>query len=71
MSIIVRVTRHLDSETIHLPEVKELVGKDVEIVVRDATETTPEPDHFPLRGSVIRFDDPFAPVAEEDWEALE
>jgi len=23
-----------------------------------------------LRGSVLRFDDPFAPVAENDWEAL-
>ena len=23
-----------------------------------------------LRGSVLRFDDPFAPVAEGDWEAL-
>ncbi len=23
-----------------------------------------------LRGSVLRFDDPFAPVGENDWEAL-
>ena len=23
-----------------------------------------------LRGSVLRFDDPFAPVGEKDWEAL-
>jgi antitoxin (DNA-binding transcriptional repressor) of toxin-antitoxin stability system len=23
-----------------------------------------------LRGSVLRFDDPTAPVSEEDWEAL-
>jgi hypothetical protein len=23
-----------------------------------------------LRGSVLRFDDPFAPVCENDWEAL-
>ena len=23
-----------------------------------------------LRGSVLRFDDPFAPVDENDWEAL-
>ena len=24
----------------------------------------------PLRGSVLRFDEPFAPVGENDWEAL-
>ena len=23
-----------------------------------------------LHGSVVRFDDPFAPVAEGDWDAL-
>ena len=31
------------------------------------------PDADPLeqlRGSVLRFDDPFAPVGENDWEAL-
>jgi antitoxin (DNA-binding transcriptional repressor) of toxin-antitoxin stability system len=31
------------------------------------------PDANPLeelRGSVLRFDDPFAPVGEDDWEAL-
>jgi len=31
------------------------------------------PDTNPLeelRGSVLRFDDPFAPVGENDWEAL-
>jgi hypothetical protein len=26
---------------------------------------------FPLQGSVIRYDDPFAPVAEADWESLQ
>jgi antitoxin (DNA-binding transcriptional repressor) of toxin-antitoxin stability system len=32
------------------------------------------PDANPLeelRGSVLRFDDPFVPVGENDWEALE
>lgn len=24
----------------------------------------------PLRGTVLRYDDPFAPVAESEWEAL-
>ena len=32
---------------------------------RPAADPLPEP-----RGSVLRFDDPFAPVCENDWEAL-
>jgi hypothetical protein len=29
-----------------------------------------EGDPYPLRGSVVRYDRPTDPVAEEDWEAL-
>jgi histidinol-phosphate/aromatic aminotransferase/cobyric acid decarboxylase-like protein len=29
----IRIQRHIDSETLQLPELKELIGKDVEIVV--------------------------------------
>ena len=25
----------------------------------------------PLRGAVLRYDEPFAPAAESDWEALQ
>ena len=28
-----------------------------------------DPASFPLRGSVLRYDDPTGSVAEEDWEA--
>jgi len=30
---VIRVRTHLDSETLRLPELKDLIGKDVEIVV--------------------------------------
>ncbi len=69
MKATVRVRRHLDSETIYLPEAKELLGKEVEIVVRELDETAEPADQFPLRGSVLKYEDPFEPVAEEDWEA--
>jgi hypothetical protein len=26
---------------------------------------------YPLRGAVLHYDEPFAPVAESDWEALQ
>jgi FtsP/CotA-like multicopper oxidase with cupredoxin domain len=41
-------------------------GERVDVVVRshdDATQTAVE-----LRGSVLRYEKPFDPVAEEDWE---
>jgi len=69
MKATVRVRRHLDSETVYLPEAKGLLGKDVEIVVREVDEAAEPADQFPLRGSVLKYDDPFEPVAEEDWEA--
>ena len=26
---------------------------------------------YPLYGTIVRYDDPFAPVAQSDWEALQ
>jgi hypothetical protein len=68
-----KLTRHVDSETLHLPELRAFLGKDVEIIVREAASATvddAEAARYPLRGSVLWDDgDPFAPaVSEEDWE---
>lgn len=60
MANVVRIKRHLDSETVHLPELREMVGHDVEIVVRELE--SPEP--ISLKGSVLRYDDPLAPLSE-------
>jgi hypothetical protein len=71
----VKITRRLDSETLYLPELRPLLGKQVEIIVLEAEtnasggERTSTPED--LRGSVLRYDSPFEPaVPEEDWEAL-
>ncbi len=69
MTVQVRVRRRLESDTIRIPELKELVGKDVEIVVTEA-EPAPRRPAKPLEGSVLRYDDPFGPaVPPDDWEA--
>ena len=36
----IRIRRHLDSETLHLPELRGMIGRDVEIIVRDDTHAT-------------------------------
>lgn len=77
MSTTVRVRRHIDS--LDLPELAEFLGKEVEIVVTEVSKPTatrgddygPQPtERYPLRGSVLKYNDPFGPaVPEEDWEA--
>lgn len=70
----IRVKRHIDSETVHLPELRPLIGKEVEIIVveQNGGEMTiaEEQACYPLRGSVLRDDEPFETVGEGDWEAL-
>ena len=71
----IRVTRTLDSETIYLPQLRPLVGQQVEIIVLSAdvsvpTSTTEDTLTNPLAGSVLRYDDPFEPAVHADeWEA--
>jgi hypothetical protein len=44
-------------------------GQEVEVIVLPVARSQAPTSH-PLRGSVMRYDDPTAPVAEEDWAAL-
>jgi hypothetical protein len=77
----VTIRRKVRAGQTDVPELAAFEGKDVEITVTEvdvSASTVPEPwpdngptDRYPLRGSVLRFDDPFGPAApEEDWEAL-
>ena len=71
----IRVRQRLNSETLTLPQLRPFVGREVEIVVSDmspTSEVTSEssPNHSPLAGSVLWYDDPFGPaVPAEEWEA--
>lgn len=47
-------------------------GDEVEIIILDRSSSKTNTDSYPLRGTVIRYDDPFEPVASaEDWEVLQ
>lgn len=73
----ITLTRTLDSETLHLPELRPFVGHQVEITIRESSaaalpvcqEGSTQPS---LVGSVLRDDDPFGPaVPAEVWEACQ
>jgi hypothetical protein len=70
----IRLKKRVDSETLYLPELKAMVGKEVEIIVLEGGTEEPRESasesRYPLRGWVFRFDDPLEPVAEGDWEAM-
>jgi hypothetical protein len=69
MQTVIRFTRRIESETLYMPEIGELVGQEVEIVVSLLSAAQPVSVDS-LKGSVLRYDEPFEPVAVEDWEAL-
>jgi hypothetical protein len=39
----IRIRKHLDSDTLHLPELRNMIGHDVEITVRDETASEISP----------------------------
>ncbi|MBW4477722.1 MAG: hypothetical protein KME54_12840 [Tolypothrix brevis GSE-NOS-MK-07-07A] len=54
-------------------------GDSVEVIILEAKTpqhtvaslASPEANLYPLRGKVVRYDDPTYPVALEDWEVLQ
>ena len=61
------------SGTLILKQLPFQVGEHVQVIVmrvpKPAQQATT--DAYPLHGTVLRYDDPFAPVAESAWEALQ
>lgn len=78
--IAVRMRRHLDSETLTLPELRPLLGKDIELIALSDSDSEAvkiddaalEARRRELHGTLIKDEDPFGPaVPPEDWEALQ
>jgi hypothetical protein len=54
--------------------IKELpfrAGDKVEVIVLSQEQERNQGKSYPLRGQPIRYDDPFASVAENDWTILQ
>ncbi|MFN8487537.1 MAG: hypothetical protein U0350_08100 [Caldilineaceae bacterium] len=45
-------------------------GEAVEIIVLSLDKSEPQKEHFPLANSVLKYEDPFEAVAEDDWNVL-
>jgi hypothetical protein len=70
----IRIETVVESETLYLPQLKPLVGKSVEIIVRAMPEQTMRtevaPWISPLAGSVLEYIEPFeAAVPLDEWAA--
>jgi hypothetical protein len=46
-------------------------GEDVEVIVLAEERRAEGESRYPLRGSVLKYDNPMDPVAESDWDALQ
>lgn len=66
----IRIHTILKSDLLQLPELRPLIGKPVEIIVLEEPRATAISDR-PLRGSILRDDDPFGPALDPtEWEAV-
>ncbi len=64
----IKIERHLDSETLHLPELKGLVGRDVEITVIEKPRAPRKSDLsklFELAGKIDLDEDAIREMREK------
>ncbi|NCO32888.1 MAG: hypothetical protein AUJ92_10865 [Armatimonadetes bacterium CG2_30_59_28] len=47
-----------------------LAGRTVDITVNEQAARKKN-DRYPLRGKILRYDNPFDSVAEEEWDVLQ
>jgi hypothetical protein len=57
--------------TITLDDLPFHAGESVEIIIVSRVAQPSSHTNHPLRGKVIRYDNPTEPVAQEEWEALQ
>ncbi len=45
-------------------------GDAVEVIITACSEKVDKHHHYSLRGKPVQYDDPFEPIAAEEWEAV-
>ncbi len=71
MSIYRTTTTVTSNRTLTIEHVPFEPGEQVEVVVHSSSQAPDTQQQYPLRGTPIRYIDPFESVAEEDWEVLQ
>ncbi|MDZ8236192.1 MAG: hypothetical protein RMZ69_03285 [Nostoc sp. ChiQUE01a] len=65
-------TKLTQNGTLILEDLPFHAGEAVEIIILERSPELSESNPYPLRGTVIRYDDPFEPpVPIENWEVLQ
>jgi hypothetical protein len=57
--------------TLTIDELPFHIGEKIEVILRRRNHEKQPPQKYPLRGKLIRYDNPFESVAENDWDALQ
>ncbi len=57
--------------TLTLRDLPFQAGDAVEVIIVPRVAASAEQNTYPLRGKVLHYDNPTAPVAQDDWEALQ
>ena len=57
--------------TLTLRDLPFQAGDAVEVIIVPRAAASAEQNAYPLRGKVLHYDNPTAPVAQDDWEALQ
>lgn len=60
-----------DDGTITVKELPFHAGESVEVTIRSQDADAVSDVRYPLRGTPVQYREPFAGVAEEDWEAMQ
>ena len=63
-------TKLTQDGTLTLNDLPFQAGDTVEVIIVPRAAAAAEQNAGPLRGKVLHYDNPTAPVAQEDWEAL-
>ena len=63
-------TKLTQNGTLTLSDLPFQAGDSVEVIIVPRASASAAQNEYPLRGKVIRYDNPTEPVAREDWEAL-
>jgi hypothetical protein len=59
-----------DDGTLVLDQLPFPAGETVEVIILARPAQPKQGGKYPLRGTLVHYDQPFEPVAEDDWEAL-